>query len=86
MKNPGWIDLQVNGHNGVDFSNPQLTEDMVVKACDELFAAGTDIFLPTIITGPMELYRRNIPIIKKAVDSHGFADKVRRAPLSAYQP
>ena len=65
MKNPGWIDLQVNGHNGVDFSNPELTADMVIKACEELFAAGTEIFLPTIITGPMELYRRNIPIIKK---------------------
>ena len=76
MKNPGWIDLQVNGHNGVDFSNPELTGDMVIKACEELFAAGTEIFLPTIITGPMELYRRNIPIIKKAVESHGYADKV----------
>ena len=76
MKNPGWIDLQVNGHNGVDFSNPELTEDMVIKAAEELFAAGTEIFLPTIITGPMELYRRNIPIIKKAVESHGYADKV----------
>ena len=76
MKNPGWIDLQVNGHNGVDFSNPKLTADMVVKAAEELFAAGTQIFLPTIITGPMELYRRNIPIIKKAIESHGYLDHV----------
>jgi len=76
MKNPGWIDLQVNGHNGVDFSNPNLTADMVVKAAEELFAAGTQIFLPTIITGPMELYRRNIPIIKKAIESHGYLDRV----------
>ena len=76
MKNPGWIDLQVNGHNGVDFSNPNLTADMVVKAAEELFAAGPQIFLPTIITGPMELYRRNIPIIKKAIESHGYLDRV----------
>ena len=76
MKNPGWIDLQVNGHNGVDFSNPALTADMVVKAAEELFETGTQIFLPTIITGPMELYRRNIPIIKQAVESHGFADRI----------
>ena len=76
MKNPGWIDLQVNGHNGVDFSNPKLTADMVVKAAEELFASGTQIFLPTIITGPMELYRRNIPIIKKAIESHGYLDRV----------
>ena len=76
MKNPGWVDLQVNGHNGVDFSNPLLTEDMVIKAAEELFAAGTEIFLPTIITGPMELYRRNIPIIRKAVESHGLLDRI----------
>ena len=32
----GWVDLQVNGHNGVDFSSPELTEDGVVKVVEEL--------------------------------------------------
>ena len=30
MKNPGWVDLQVNGHNGVDYSDPNLDRKSVV--------------------------------------------------------
>lgn len=31
MNNPGWVDLQVNGHNGVNFSDPELTESEFLR-------------------------------------------------------
>jgi len=60
---PGFIDLQVNGYLGVDFSSPDLTEDSFAHACECLFQAGTAAFLPTVITSPLEVYERNLPIL-----------------------
>ena len=37
---PGLIDLQVNGYQGVDFSDADLTEEDFTRACRELLAAG----------------------------------------------
>jgi len=68
---PGYVDLQVNGHNGADFSSPQLTGDEVVRATEQLLAAGTVVFLPTLITASPELYRRNITLIRKAITKAG---------------
>ena len=76
MNNPGWVDLQVNGHNGVNFSDPELTESEFLRAADELFAAGTAVFLPTLITSSAEVYRRNLPLIRRAVERHGLAGAV----------
>jgi N-acetylglucosamine-6-phosphate deacetylase len=60
---PGFVDLQVNGHMGIDFSDPNLTEVAFVQACDLLFQAGTAVFMPTVITSPLEVYERNLPIM-----------------------
>lgn len=60
---PGFIDLQVNGHMGIDFSDPALTEETFIHACDMLFQAGAAAFLPTVVTSPLEVYERNLPII-----------------------
>ena len=64
---PGWVDLQVNGHGGVDFSSAGLTADGFLKAVDGVLSSGTAIFLPTLITSPMEVYRRNLVLIKNAI-------------------
>ncbi|MCQ2377615.1 MAG: hypothetical protein MJ016_00190 [Victivallaceae bacterium] len=66
----GWVDLQVNGHCGVDFSAPDLTESDFLRAADELFAAGTEVFLPTLVTRDAALYRCNLPLIRRAVEKH----------------
>jgi N-acetylglucosamine-6-phosphate deacetylase len=63
MNLPGFIDLQVNGHRGVDFSDPNLTEEAFVRSSRELLAEGTAAFLPTIYTAPVDIYRRNLPLI-----------------------
>lgn len=68
MSIPGYIDLQVNGYLGIDFSSPNLTIDEFRFASSKLIESGTVVFLPTLITGPFEVYRRNIEVMKKAIE------------------
>ena len=76
MFNPGWVDLQVNGHNGVDYSDPSLTADKFLKSAEELLATGTAVFLPTIITGPLDVTCRNASIILETVEKHGLSEAI----------
>ena len=73
---PGYVDLQVNGHCGVDFSSSQLTGDEVVRVTEQLLAAGTVTFLPTLITSPPERYCRNVALIRDAVEKAGLRQHV----------
>jgi N-acetylglucosamine-6-phosphate deacetylase len=59
----GFIDLQVNGFKGIDFSSAELTEDSFVFACRELRKKGTIGFLPTLISSTVEVYQKNLRII-----------------------
>ncbi len=67
MRIPGFIDLQVNGYKGVDFSASELTYDGFIYACKELIKKGTVGFLPSIITSPDDIYRQNLRIIADAM-------------------
>ena len=71
-----YIDLQVNGYKGVDFSSPELSEDDFLRSAEAVFDSGTVVFLPTIVTGPEDLYRRNIGIIHDAASSHGLLSQI----------
>lgn len=51
---PGLIDLQINGINGIDFNNPELTQQDVVTATYYLLSKGITTFLPTVITSADE--------------------------------
>jgi N-acetylglucosamine-6-phosphate deacetylase len=73
---PGFVDLQVNGFMGIDFSSPDLTAESFSCACQNLLQSGTAAFLPTIITSPIETYRRNLPIMAKAIASPEFQGKL----------
>lgn len=72
---PGFIDLQINGFIGVDFSNPNMSPDDMTKACRAILATGTAAFLPTIVTSQVETYRRNLPRLADLVESAEFAGK-----------
>lgn len=76
MKIPGFVDLQVNGYKGIDFSSLDLTADSFCFACEELLKNGTAAFLPTIITSSKEVYIKNLPIIAKVIKSRYFKDSV----------
>jgi len=49
-KLPGLIDLQVNGHGGIDFNDPSLHVEDVQRVCQLLKAEDVVGFLPTLIT------------------------------------
>lgn len=76
MRNPGWVDLQVNGCGGIDFSDPELTRDQFLRAAEQVFESGTERFLPTLVTSPFAVYRRNLALIRDAVERHGLTDSV----------
>jgi len=65
------FDLQVNGAFGVDFTNPALTEEDFLRAAEQILAKGCTRFLPTLATAAPETYRRNLPLINRAIDGHG---------------
>lgn len=67
MDIPGFVDLQVNGYKGVDFSSSELTEERFLFACRELIQNGTVVFLPTVITSSEEIYERNLKLISELI-------------------
>jgi len=60
---PGFVDLQVNGYLGVEFSAADLTAEQCASVCRALLKTGTAAFLPTLITAPLEVYRHNLSIL-----------------------
>jgi len=73
---PGFVDLQVNGFIGVDFSGPGLHEEDFCKACREVLGRGTSAFLPTMITSPADVYERNLPLLAQTVSEPEFAGRL----------
>ncbi len=67
MKVPGFIDLQINGYIGVDYSDTTLTEKDFIRSARALHENGTAGFLPTVITSHEEIYRRNLPMLARAM-------------------
>ena len=61
---PAFIDLQVNGHGGVDLLTATSTED-VRKVSRSLYANGVIGYLPTIITSPLADAVRAIKLIEE---------------------
>jgi len=76
FKIPGFVDLQVNGCKGIDFSGHDLTEKNFIQACRDILVNGTVAFLPTVITGSMEMYRKNLALIAKVIQSGEFQNQI----------
>jgi N-acetylglucosamine-6-phosphate deacetylase len=53
---PGFVDLQVNGFVGVDFIDPALTSEGVLRAVAAIEKTGVTRFLPTLITSSLETF------------------------------
>ncbi|XP_044512985.1 N-acetylglucosamine-6-phosphate deacetylase [Gracilinanus agilis] len=61
---PGFIDVQINGGFGVDFSLP--SEDIasgVALVAKKLLSHGVTAFCPTLITSPSDVYHKVLPNI-----------------------
>lgn len=63
----GFIDLQVNGWMGTDFTAPGLTVQRVRDITLELADRGTLAFCPTVITGDPAVYRENLRVLADAM-------------------
>ncbi len=59
LVSPGWIDLQVNGGFGRDFTQDPGT---IWEVAAELPRFGTTSFLPTIVTSPLSVFERAIEV------------------------
>lgn len=63
---PGFIDIQINGGWGVDFSyDASNVEDGIRKVAKKLLAHGVTSFCPTMVTSAVEKYYNILPRIKK---------------------
>ncbi|KAK9885743.1 hypothetical protein WA026_012509 [Henosepilachna vigintioctopunctata] len=63
---PGFIDLQINGGYGVDFSHDiDNIEDAVSLVARKIIHNGVTSFCPTIVTSPFYVYRTILPKIQK---------------------
>jgi len=63
----GFVDLQVNGFLGIDFSAPGLELGQFRSVVFALRERGTVAFCPTVITAPMDVYEQNLPVLAKAM-------------------
>jgi N-acetylglucosamine-6-phosphate deacetylase len=66
---PGFLDMQVNGFMGSDYSLEDLSEEHVKKIVHHLNRSGTTQHVPTIISSPRERIIRNLKVISKAIQN-----------------
>jgi N-acetylglucosamine-6-phosphate deacetylase len=72
----GFVDLQVNGYNGVDFSSPGLTVQQVRQVVEQLRDRGTTAFCPTLVTASLRLYEQNLPVLADAMSEPDLKDSL----------
>ncbi len=76
MKTNGYVDLQVNGYLGVDFTDAELKEEDLIGVSRQLLETGCGAFLPTVITAPEAVYERNLAMIASVMKLPEFAGKM----------
>lgn len=67
---PGFIDLQINGYDGVDFNNSGTTPARISQATRALWKTGVTSFCPTIITGSDDHTKACISNLLRAIDEY----------------
>lgn len=66
MPTRGFVDLQVNGWLGVDFSDPDLSEEKILITVQRLNERGTAGFCPTVTTSAPTTYEKVLPLLARA--------------------
>ena len=72
----GFVDIQVNGYMGTDFSTAELTVEDVRKVTLGLAEKGTAGYCPTVVTSPMEIYEKSLKVIAKAMKDEEFGGNI----------
>lgn len=63
---PGFVDLQVNGYDGIDLNDDDCSPQSLVALAARLAALGTTTFLPTIITASSAKIERLLQVVQEA--------------------
>ncbi|UCD79806.1 MAG: hypothetical protein JSW26_31225, partial [Desulfobacterales bacterium] len=66
---PGFIDLQVNGCAGCDYSSEDFAAEHLQRIVDLLAAGGTARHVPTIITNPQRRMVKNLQTLVQAMET-----------------
>ena len=61
---PGFIDIQINGAFGIDFSDPCITKEEVDFVAANLVRYGVTGFLPTVVSSQPNVYRTVTKILE----------------------
>ncbi|MEE9306926.1 MAG: hypothetical protein V3V57_05280 [Spirochaetia bacterium] len=64
---PGFIDIQVNGYRGSDYSGADFGPEQLESIVADLAVSGTTRHFPTIITGPHARILKNLSLIAEVV-------------------
>lgn len=72
---PGFLDLQVNGYRGVDYSSENLKASDIEPLVRNLAKSGTCRHMPTIITNSQKRICRNLSVIAEAVKHNPLVEK-----------
>ena len=63
---PGFVDIQVNGFAGVDFSSPDLDAEKAISVLPAIWSSGVTTFCPTLITNSLPALARNFAVLEEA--------------------
>jgi N-acetylglucosamine-6-phosphate deacetylase len=69
IASPGFIDVQLNGAFGVDFSSPSLTAEDVKHVTRRLLRFGCTAVCPTVVTSEPSTYARVLPLLAPRASS-----------------
>ena len=73
----GFVDLQVNGYRGVDFSSLSLTLESAAHAIRGILSDGGCVsILPTIISSSLDVYDHVLPIMSTIISMKEFNTRV----------
>ncbi|KAL1506024.1 hypothetical protein ABEB36_005461 [Hypothenemus hampei] len=61
---PGFIEIQINGGFGYDFSFETKTEEGLAIVSKKLLEHGITAFCPTVVTSPEQIYHKVLPKLK----------------------
>jgi len=63
---PGFVDIQLNGFAGVNFSDPELDPEKAISVLPAIWKTGVTTFCPTLITNSLDQLARNFRVLEQA--------------------
>ena len=75
----GLVDVQVNGYQGITFTpvDHEVSIDSMRKACrNYLHDAKVVAFVPTVITAPLSVYQRVLPLFAELIEEPEFVGRL----------